>query len=181
MSDQSNSIDIRALLSLYASGGAPKAALDHFAARQNNSARTTVDRLQALLRAEGHDVSRSDIIELFRGLEAAHCGQFRIGRKGHPSRFEWSVGLTSAGQAASGETTTVEALSEAETEALDDVESSAEMLDHRFHLRPDLEITIQLPSNLSLAEASRVADFVRTIPFASSARWQGSNSSGRFR
>lgn len=41
----------------------------------------------------------------------------------------------------------------------------APLLAHRFYLRSDLEIEIQLPADFDVAEAERVAAFVKTLPF----------------
>ena len=38
-------------------------------------------------------------------------------------------------------------------------------LTHRFNLRPDLEIQFQLPTDLDDAEAERLSEFIRTLPF----------------
>jgi len=164
---QNGKPDTNALRKLYGASNAAKAAFDYFAQRQYNSARTTVDRLLAALKQEGHDVARSDIVELFKALQSAGCGDFVIGRKGHPSRFEWTVGLADVGRSASGEPVKVEAISEAEKLETAEEEASAEMLEHRYRLRPDTELKISLPVNLTAAEATRIADFVRTLPFAS--------------
>ncbi|MHB8762676.1 MAG: hypothetical protein ACYC6J_09920 [Coriobacteriia bacterium] len=154
--------DIDAIRKLYASSSAAKAALDYFAGRQNNANASKVDRLLDVLRYRGHDVSRFDIIEFFRALEAAKCGRFVIGRKGHPTRFEWSASLISVGQAAAGETNVVDELTD--TEALSDDDDTG-LLEHRFRLRADLELTIELPDDLTASEAGRLADFIKTLPF----------------
>lgn len=43
-------------------------------------------------------------------------------------------------------------------------ESQPGMLEHSFHLRPGLQITIELPADLSDREAERLARFVQAIP-----------------
>lgn len=160
----SDSIDSASLRKLYAASRSAKAAFDHFAQRQNNSAQTTIDRLQAALRGSGQDVSRRDIVDLFKALDEAGCGDFKIGRRGKPSRFEWSVGLTDVGRSAAGEQIKVEAITQADQSDLDDDVDSEELVEHRYRLRADLELCIPLPSDLTPSEASRVADFVRTLP-----------------
>ena len=52
----------------------------------DGSERTTVDELAGL-----PEVSRRGAIELLRGLEAAGAGEFKVGRKGHPSRLVWAA------------------------------------------------------------------------------------------
>jgi hypothetical protein len=46
--------------------------------------RTTVEDL-----IEHCQVSRRSAINLLRALDRAGVGEFKVGRKGHPSRFEW--------------------------------------------------------------------------------------------
>ncbi len=160
-----SNVNVGSLTSLYRSGAVPKAVFDSFARRQKNSAKTTVDRLQSSLRQEGYDIPRSELVAFFRQLEEANCGQFVIGRKGHPSRFEWITSLISVGQAASGEVTKVDTIAESGSveEAEEDIDG--QMLDHRYLLRPGLELKFTLPQDLTQGEASRIADFVRTLPF----------------
>jgi hypothetical protein len=47
--------------------------------------RTTVDEL-----IETSSATRRQAITLLRDLEEARCGEFKVGRKGHPSRLVWS-------------------------------------------------------------------------------------------
>lgn len=47
--------------------------------------RTTVDEL-----IESGAATRRQAITLLRDLDEAGCGEFKVGRKGHPSRLEWS-------------------------------------------------------------------------------------------
>ena len=160
-------VDVKRLKLLYGQNPANKAAFDYFAARQNNSAKTTVDRLLALLGQEDHVVPRADIIELFKGLETARCGTFVVGRKGHASRFEWSASLISVGQAATGEVGEVETLAEAEQDVeTEDEGAPIDSISHRFVLRPDFELRFELPRDLTTVEAARLGEFVRTLPFA---------------
>jgi hypothetical protein len=167
MSSKNRSIvDVSALAALYRSEAAAKAIFDHFARRQYNSAKTTVDRLQASLKQEDYEVSRSDIIDFFRKLESAHCGEFVIGRKGHSSRFEWATSLISVGQAAAGEVAKVDVITEAEKAEDPEDETDAILVEHRYRLRPTFELKIMLPTDLTSSEAGRLADFIRTLPFA---------------
>jgi hypothetical protein len=161
-----SSISVSALRKLYTNSRAAKAAFDHFAQRKNSSAQTTVDRLQTALRQDGHDAARSDIIDLFRELANAGCGHFVVGRKGHPSRFEWLVSLVDVGRSAAGEAVKVEAITESERGDAINNDDGVELIEHRYRLRADLDLRFELPVNLTSAEASRIADFVRTLPFA---------------
>ncbi len=101
MDSTSPNIDI--LRQLYKQSPVAKAFLDHAAQRERDQSETKVDRMLVVLRAEGREIKRKDIIDLFRTLQEQGCGQFVEGRRGWPSRFVWSTGLTSVGRAAQGE------------------------------------------------------------------------------
>ncbi|MEX2672032.1 MAG: hypothetical protein WD294_07980 [Phycisphaeraceae bacterium] len=150
------------LRDLYGTSSSFRAIFDHFASRQRALTKTTVDRIQQNVIAEGHDdVTRRDVISFYREVEAAGCGRFVVGRKGHESRFDWHVSLASVGQVAAGETEEFESVDEIEGD-----EASEEMLlRHRFRLRPDLELSLDLPANLTSAEANRLAGFLQSLPF----------------
>ncbi|MFN8860691.1 MAG: hypothetical protein ACK5ZR_10300 [Gemmatimonadaceae bacterium] len=154
------------LRALYGSGTAARAALDYFGRRQNNSYETKVERLQAALAAEGHDVSRGEIVELFRRLQELGCGVFVVGRKGWSSRFQWAVGLTELGRFAAGEKVAVEPISAEVYGGAPDADDAddADLREHRYWIRPDLELRLALPPDLTTTEAGRLADFIRTLP-----------------
>ncbi|WP_106390983.1 hypothetical protein [Enhygromyxa salina] len=75
-----------ALLELYRSQPGARALFDSILERGVDEGRTTVDELTG----DG-DVGRRDAIALLRSLDEAGCGEFKVGRKGHPSRLEWTV------------------------------------------------------------------------------------------
>jgi hypothetical protein len=155
----SDELNIEGLKQLYRSNKSARAFLDHCAKRNRNQAETKVDRILGLLQGEGHDLSRGDIIEVFRKLEELKCGTFVTGRKGWPSRFVWSVGMINVGRVAAGEPPQVE---EVETE-----EGSEAMLVHSFHLRPETKVEFNLPADLTENEAERLAGFIKTLPIES--------------
>jgi transcriptional regulator with XRE-family HTH domain len=43
---------------------------------------------------------------------------------------------------------------------------ASDMLDHSFHLRPDLQVKIALPQDLTEREAERLARFIQSLPVA---------------
>jgi hypothetical protein len=139
-----------------------KFIFDYFSSRTKNSSTTKIDRLLQLLYQRGQSPSRSEVISYFRQLEDAGCGQYVEGRRGHPSRFEWFVNLTTVGQAAAGSTTKVEGLLD-ESDEIEDLYSN--LLSHEYRLRPDLLVKFELPQDLSISEASRLAEFIKTLPF----------------
>lgn len=165
-SSSADTIDVAALRTLYGSSAVARAVLDHFAGRKNSSSKTTLNRLLATIQADGHDAERSDVRQVLRALEQAKCGTFVVGRKGHPSRFEWTVSLIGVGRAASGESVSMEALKEPAIPSRHLMLEDDGLLEHHYRLRPDLELRLDLPANLTNSEAGRIADFIRTLPFA---------------
>lgn len=159
-----------ALQTLYQSSREARWILDHFASRQRNRKVTTADRLYYVLNREHDEISRRDVIECFRQLEEIGCGEFIVGRQGYPSRFEWAVSLISAGQAAIGEAEDVEAIGQDVLEAGEDDDSEEEhsgVGEHRFVLRRDFVVRIELRYDVTTMEASRLADFIKTLPLSS--------------
>lgn len=171
-------VNVGELKRLYASSPVAQSAFDVFASRTNNSRATTVERMQALLRQAGLEVTRPEVVEMFRVLERAMCGRFRVGRHGRPSRIEWTVGLREMGKAARGEIAEVEPVNtselvaepedEPEYEAEEDLDEGtsvpAGMREHRYWLRDGLELRLVLPLDLTEAEAKRLAAHIVTLP-----------------
>ncbi len=155
----SDELNIEGLKELYGSNKSARAFLDHCAKRTNNQTETKVDRILAILQNEEQDLTRGDIIDLFRKLTELKCGTFVTGRRGWPSRFVWSASMINAGRAATGEAPQIEA-GEAE-------EVSEAMLTHSFHLRPETKVDFNLPADLTKNEAERLAGFIKTLPIES--------------
>jgi len=148
--------------------------------------RTTVDELTTTL-----DLSRRDAIDLLRGLADAGCGEFKVGRKGHPSRLEWSVDVAelaatldetpSADEPSepsepspsddAGETPAVEPAPAQASFALEaqtaptSRRSATPLIEHVYVLRPGLRVRLPLPEDLSPREAAVLADWVRNLSF----------------
>lgn len=110
--------NIDAIRQLYKQDAVARAFFDHAARRERDQSETKVDRILVLLQAEGQAFLRRDIIALFRKLQEQGCGQFIEGRRGWPSRFVWSAGLTSVGRAAAGDSHPIARIS-TEENALD--------------------------------------------------------------
>ena len=159
-----SAVDKKKLQTTYSTSQINKSAFDYFASRERNSRSMKVELLQHRLRNTGVDASRKDVIDLFRELEAAQCGTFYVGRKGHSSRFQWSVSLIAVGRAAAGEAVAVDALQESDPDVQESEEES--LITHRYVLRPNTEIEIALPADVTPTEVNRVANFVRTLSFA---------------
>lgn len=146
------------LRKLYKKNKAARAFFDHAAQRLKNQNETKVDRILKVLREEGHDISRSDIIEVFREFEKEKLGNFVIGRRGWSSRFVWSMAIVSAGKAATGESEEVEELPPQPEE------DSEELVTHKYRLRSDFTLELKIPADLSVTESKRLSLFVRSLP-----------------
>jgi hypothetical protein len=120
--------NVDTLRQLYRQNLVAQAFFDHAAGRERDQKETKVDRILSLLKAEGHAFARRDIIALFKKLEELACGQFVAGRLGRPSRFVWSLGLTSVGRAAAGESQPISRIS-AEENTLDEDHGDADQAD----------------------------------------------------
>src|SRR6266699_3713796 len=107
--------NIDTLRQLYKQSGVAKAFFDNAARRERDQSETKVDRTLVLLRTEGHEFRRREVIDLFRKLQEQGCGQFVEGRRGWPSRFVWSTGIRSVARAASGEPQVIEHISSEDT------------------------------------------------------------------
>lgn len=163
-------VDINGLRRLYNKNSCARALLDYVATRKYNSMETTVNRLESVMARLGGDCSRRDIVSVLKELEELKCGEFIIGRRGQPSRFQWAVEMVSVGQAAKRERGEVEFLKEEEAkpEESDESELPANAIRHTFNLRPDYSVVLELPADFSAREASRLAEFVKTLPFEDS-------------
>ncbi|MGH7708984.1 MAG: hypothetical protein ACREM6_13845 [Vulcanimicrobiaceae bacterium] len=90
--------------------------------RQNDAARTSIDRLE-----QKAGVDRRKAIELAKQFDRLGCGRYIIGRRGAPSRIEWEFSLKSIGRAAVGEAGTLETVDpELVTESADLVDLKKE-------------------------------------------------------
>jgi hypothetical protein len=141
---------------------AVKAICDHMAKRTKNQNETSLHRILYYLEQEGSDFKRSDVIAAFRLLEEAECGKYIEGRHGWKSRFIWSVKSKLVSGAAQG--TQTKAALVAEDDPIEEIVED-EMIEHIYALRPDLNISFELPADLSQNEAARLSKFIKTLSF----------------
>jgi len=156
-------VNVEFLLKMYRESELAKVSFDYFAIRQKNSTATKTDRMLNILYdpLQGR-IDRRELIQFFRGLEAAGCGEYVEGRRGHPSRFVWSVQMNTVGLAAAGQVAKVVQITEGDEEDAENVSDAS----HPFRLRPDRTITLTLPDDLTVQEAQRLSDFIRTLPLS---------------
>jgi hypothetical protein len=154
-------VNLDNLQQCYEANTAVRVICDHMADRANNQNETLLHRISLLLAQEGHEFKRSDLIAGFRRLEEAECGNYVEGRHGWKSRFVWSVKSKLVSGAAKGTETKADLVAE----DADEEESAGEMIEHAYVLRPDLTISFELPTDLTVNEASRLAQFIGSLSF----------------
>ncbi len=133
------------------------------ARRKNNAKETRVNRTTRLLELDGVAATKSQIVRIMQRLEELGLGRYIPGRHSSPSRFEWSTSALEVAKAATGQEAALDVNIPPGPELADD-DGEVDSLEHRFHLRQDLEIAIELPADLSRHEAERLAAFIRTLP-----------------
>lgn len=172
--------NIKQLRDKYSDSSLIKALMDCFAKRKNNSNTVKVNRLQTILSWQGESVRWGDLVKALKDLEALGYCRYVEGRRGHPSRVEWHVGIISLGQAAAGlreDIEGAEVIAEPKEDEFDDGDARSEngrqletvvgkeSMVVSYPLRPDLVIQLEVPISLSQHEADRLASFIKTLPF----------------
>jgi hypothetical protein len=163
-------INLKRLRNLYSINPTAKAVLDEFASRQRNQQTTKLDQLLLRLSNAGVSVGKTDVVKVLRYMSIWEFGTFWIGRKGHPTRFEWKYDLVSVGKAAAGGTQSLEEIPRTADQDNGDDEVAAKRIpegaiQHTFQLRPNWQVELTLPTDLSAKEAGRLSDFIKTLPF----------------
>ena len=156
---------VKKLIDLYEEDEVARRLFDWFSARQKDATETSVDRAAWMTRSQSHE-----IVRVFRELEAAGCGQLILGRKGWKTRFRWNYSVRSLSEAARGHTAKLDNIDVNNVEPEEDMQDSVEITDttkhtHTMQLRSDVTVSIELPSDFTLREAERMAQWLRSIPF----------------
>ena len=200
--------DAAALHALCSSSSVAAKILDaHLAGELGDGERATVDET-----IEVTGASRRDTIDGLKAIGSTGAGEFKVGRKGHPTRLEWLVDIETLEDAVAGRIPVqrsprievdeqpslglydhVDDDSTAGDADIDDASEvvpiaavtmrpevrSAEVrstavrseresnghVDHVHRLRPDLEIHVSLPVDLSPREAEILGDWIRNLSF----------------
>ena len=151
--------DAEKLKKLYKNNETARIFLDHAAKRKQNRSKTRIHAILSALKAESHEVLRGEMVAVFQLLQDAGCGRRLLGRWDSPTRFVWEqISMINAGRIAAGEPP-IDELADGESD------EDAEMLQHTFHLRSDRQITLELPSDLTQSEATRLAMFIKALPW----------------
>ena len=145
------------LQEIYSSSISSKLILDDFANRTNNQRLTKVD--QVINRLSPSGVPRWEVIALFRKLEEEGHGKFIEGRRGHPSRFEWTSNPIDVGKAAQGGNAEISPVSTSPSPE----NGPDEVRKYHFPLRSNVDAVFELPTNLTQREADRLSAFLKSL------------------
>ena len=130
-------MELEKLKNVYAQNKAVQAICDHMAARERNQNETKLHRIRRYLMNDGFDLKKSEIIAAFHALEDADCGRYVEGRHGWRSRFVWEVKTLDVSAAAKGQQPLEREASS--DDVVDQPDEDAELIEHSFVLRPDLQ------------------------------------------
>lgn len=123
---------------------------------------TLIENFEQKIVRKHEEVSRREIVSVFKRLEEYGAGEFIPGRRGHPSRFRWEVDSLNIGEESTNPTPAAPAV----TAANHITESPKTLLiSHHYQLRPDLLISLNLPTDITTTEASRLGQFINSLPF----------------
>jgi hypothetical protein len=162
--------DIGSLRRAYDRNPAVKRIMDYVANRKNNSEQLIADRLEAIFARDDVPLARGEIVQAFKEFQNLGLGEFLVGRRGQPTRFRWRVQMIEAGRSARGEIDSVPLIDAAgeELEVVQNAPSTKSVIRHSFNLRPNFSVDVSLPPDFSEREASRLAEFIKTLPFDAS-------------
>lgn len=158
-------MDVESLKAAYRNIEDLAAICDEMASRQNKQSETKMKSFLSLLnRKRDTPIKQLKLIAAFRELERLGCGQYIEGRHGYPSRFAWNVEHGSLAICATAQGQPVphdQGLPAAEE---DGEEATSNFLEHYFNLRVDYQLELTLPVDLTIAEADRLAAFIKSLP-----------------
>lgn len=110
-------------------------------------------------------------IEFFKKLDACGVGNFLVGRRGKSTRFIWRDAMLDVAQIALDKETTQNNLPE-QVERTTNIDNLSDQKDHskttfshKYILRQNYEVTLNLPVDLTETEAERLSNFIKTLPF----------------
>jgi hypothetical protein len=162
-----------AVRQLYRSRPAFRELFEWISGHEIDTSRMTVEELLA----DGR-LARRQTIGALRELEQHGCGQFKVGRKGHASRFEWSIDPQDlAARLLDGDARVEPVIGEALGERVEpstivefarpraEASTPDEMFKHVHRLRPELAIEVLLPKDLTRREAEVLGDWLRDLSF----------------
>lgn len=85
---------------MYRGNSTARILFDYLASRSRDRESSNFNRVLAVLSKQGIPPTRAGMREVFRQLEKLGVGEFKVGRRGRPTRFIWTTPLTEVGQTA---------------------------------------------------------------------------------
>lgn len=136
---------------------------DYLAKKQRHTKELTVDL--AIQQVPG--AMRSEMVQVFRELQQIGLGSLLMGRKGKKTRLSWLVQPADIEKARKKEIAELIASGSdsVSNEEFEQDDEDAELLTHEYRLRRDLVVSIKLPEDLTAKEASRLSQWLVTIPY----------------
>lgn len=156
---------VKKLTGLYQEDEVARRLFDWLSERRKDITETSVDRASWMAQSQPYE-----IIRLFRELEEIGCGTFILGRKGWKTRFRWNYSVRSLGETAKGQTAKLADIDINNVDVEENMQDTGETVSilmhaHNFQLRPNLQLTIELPGDFSAKEAERMSQWLKSIPF----------------
>lgn len=157
--------DRQAMRELYRDSAAAQRILDELAGRHKNpnNGATSVDSLA------GQGIDRRTAIDLLRAFAENGCGEFRVGRRRKPSRLVWlhsaiEVARDACGGGAGpqGHGATSPPVAQAIRPNVA-TNTAIHMIEQRVRIRPGVEAVLQIPEDLTQAEAEKLAGIVTNL------------------
>lgn len=160
-----HSYNEKALSGLYHSSKEGRIILNELATMPRQQ-ETLLESLEK--RLAGHkEITRRGIVTFFKTLETFGVGEFIPGRRGHSSRFKWEVDSVNVSRLdvefpnGNGEPVQAEQYKHEQGKH----EQGSNVITHKFQLRPEMVVSINLPSNITVSEAARFCKFIESLPF----------------
>jgi len=100
------------------------------------------------IRVHGH---YNDFLAMLKLLQTLGYGKYIVGRKGGTTRFVWDQPMLDVARIA--------------TAQVGAPATTVTTKEHVFSVRPDWNISIEVPLNLTQKEADRLGDFVKTLAY----------------
>ncbi len=107
---------------------------------------------------------RRDVVRVLRELEALKAGRLIVGRRKQKTRFAWTEQFDVAAMLKKALVLSPKAERNLGADMSAATASAPSLLRHRYLVRPSLEVELSLPPDLSVREAERLADFIKTLP-----------------
>lgn len=152
-------VDYDALKALVVQDNSVRAIFESLLQRKYARTEVPVHRIET----QAH-ISYEDTVKAFRALERVGAGVYKEGRRNHPARFKWSGNMLEIVREVLGRHIGPAELHPTETRKIR--QRAPAVIEHHFYLRQgEAAIALELPADLSVMEADRLAAFIKSLPF----------------